>query len=327
MNPKVRIVIVVAIILLAGALAWWSWGPRDRSGGALSGYVEGEALYLSSSTAGPVSEVNVKRGQRVVAGQPLFVLDAGPTLAQRDRAASAVAEAQSRLEDARKGQRPQELAVFDAQQAAAQAQLNQAQAELNRISPLVRQGIYAPARLDSARAARDTATANVKAIARQREAGTLGARPDAVRAAEAQAQQARDALTEAQSLLDRTGPKAPSAARVEQVFFQDGEWAAANQPVVSLVPDDRVRIRFFVPERELSAYRIGQTVGFSCDGCAGGLTAAIDYISPRPEFTPPVIYSRESRDRMVFLVEARPANPRALNPGQPVDVTPARAGR
>lgn len=327
MNPKVRIAIAIAVVLIGGTLAWWTWGPRDRSGGALSGYVEGEALYLSSSTAGPVSRVNVKRGQRVVAGQPLFVLDAGPSVSARDQAAAAVAEAESRLDDARKGQRPQELAVFDAQQAAAQAQLNEAQAELNRISPLVRQGIYAPARLDSARAARDTAAANVKAIVRQREAGTLGARPDAVRAAEAQLQQARDALVSAQSLLDRTSPKAPSAARVEQVFFQDGEWAAANQPVVSLVPDDRVRIRFFVPERELSAYRIGQSVGFTCDGCAEGLSATIDYISPRPEFTPPVIYSRESRDRMVFLVEARPINPRALNPGQPVDVTPVRTAR
>jgi len=319
MNPKVRIALVVAVVVAAGGGAWWAWGPKSDGGRMLSGYVEGEALYLSSSTAGAVSRVNVRRGQRVAA--------AGPLVAQRDRAAAALTEAEARLEDARKGQRPQELAVFDAQRAAAQAAYNQADADYNRIAPLVRKGIYAPARLDSARAARDTAAANVKAIARQREAGTLGARPDAVRAAEAQVQQARDALAEAQSLLDRTGPTAPSAARVEQVFFQDGEWAAANQPVVSLIPDDRVKVRFFVPEAALSSYRIGQAVAFTCDGCAGGLKARIDYISPRPEFTPPVIYSRESRDRMVFLVEAAPEHPRALSPGQPVDVTPAGAAR
>lgn len=325
MNPKVRIVLVAAVVVAVGGAAWWAWGPKHDDGRKLSGYVEGEALYLSSSTAGAVSRVNVKRGQRVVAGQPLFALDAGPLVAQRDRANAALTEAEARLEDARKGQRPQELAVFDAQRAAAQAAYNQADADYNRIAPLVRKGIYAPARLDSARAARDTAAANVKAIARQREAGTLGARPDAVRAAEAQVQQARDALAEAQSVLDRTGPTAPAAARVEQVFFQDGEWAAANQPVVSLIPDDRVKVRFFVPEEALSSYRIGQAVAFTCDGCAAGLKATIDYISPRPEFTPPVIYSRESRDRMVFLVEAAPEQPRALSPGQPVDVTPVGA--
>jgi HlyD family secretion protein len=327
MNPKIRIAVIAAVVVAGAAAAWWAWGPRDERGRALSGYVEGEALYLSSSTPGAVSAVHVKRGQRVTAGQPLFALDAAPLVAQRDRAAAAVAEAEARLEDARKGQRPQELAVFDAQRAAAKAQYDQANAEYNRIAPLVRQGIYAPARLDTARGARETALANMRAIERQRGAATLGARPDAVRAAEAQVDQARDALAEAQAQLDRTGPSAPSAARVEEVYFQDGEWAAANQPVVSLVPDDRVRLRFFVPEQALSSYRVGQSVSFTCDGCAKGLSAIIDYISPRPEFTPPVIYSRESRDRMVFLVEARPADPRALNPGQPVDVAPAGAGR
>ncbi len=327
MTPKIRIAMVATVLVAGGAAACWAWGPKDESNRALSGYVEGESLYMSSSTAGAVSRVSVRRGQRVTAGQPLFALDAGPLVAQRDRAAAALAEAEARLDDARKGQRPQELAVFDARSAAAQAAFDQAQAEYNRIAPLVRQGIYAPARLDSTRAARDSAAANLRAVARQREAGTLGARPDAVRAAEAQVQQARDALAEARSLLDRTGPVAPTAARVEEVYYQDGEWAAANQPVVSLIPDGRVRLRFFVPEPTLSAYRIGQTVTFSCDGCPPDLTATIDYISPRPEFTPPVIYSRDSRDRMVFLVEARPADPRGLNPGQPVDVTPAGARR
>ena len=326
MSPKVRVAIV-AVILLAGAGGWWVWGRKPGDDSALSGYIEGEALYLSSSAAGPVSLVSVVRGQRVVAGQALFALDAAPLAAQRDQSAAVLAEAQARLDDARKGQRPQELAVFDAQRAAAEAALRQAQAEYNRIAPLVNQGIYAPARLDTVRAARDSAAANLKAVASQRTAATLGARPDAVRAAEAQVQQARDALTAAQAQLDRTGPRAPLNARVEQVFFQSGEWAAANQPVVSLIPDDRVKVRFFVPQRDLSRYRIGRTVSFTCDGCAAGLSATIDYVSPRPEFTPPIIYSRGSRDRLVFLIEARPNAPRTLNPGQPVDVTPLDPAR
>ncbi len=326
MNPKLRIVVAALVILSAGA-AWWVWGRKPDQGRALSGYIEGEALYLSSSAPGAVSVISVVRGQRVIAGQPLFALDAAPLVAARDQAAAVLAEAEARMDDARKGQRPEELAVVDAQAAAAQAALRQAQAEYNRIAPLVTKGIYAPARLDTVRAARDAATANLKAVTSQRAAGTLGARPDAVRAAEARVQQARDALAAAQAQLDRTGPKAPAAARVEQVFFQSGEWAAANQPVVSLIPDDRVKVRFFVPQAELSRYAIGRTVAFRCDGCAGGMTATIDYVSPRPEFTPPIIYSRESRDRLVFLVEARPAAPRNLAPGQPVDVTPLEDAR
>ena len=112
-------------------------------------------------------------------------------------------------------------------------------------------------------------------------------------------------------------PPAPSAARVEEVFYRPGEWVAANQPVVSLLPDDRVKIRFFVPEQEVARYRPGRSVRFACDGCAGGLAAKIFYVSPRAEFTPPVIFSRDSRDRLVFMVEARPAKA-----GQP-DARPA----
>ncbi|RYG01882.1 MAG: HlyD family efflux transporter periplasmic adaptor subunit, partial [Caulobacteraceae bacterium] len=90
--------------------------------------------------------------------------------------------------------------------------------------------------------------------------------------------------------------------------------------VVALLPNDKIKLRFFVPERQINGYRPGAEVKFSCDGCQAGMTARVTYISPRPEFTPPVIYSRETRDRLVYLVEAKPSV--LLNPGQPVDVQP-----
>lgn len=323
MKPRVRLVAAAIVALIVVAVLWLVWGPKGHADHALSGYAEGEAMYLSSATQGQLSEVSVVRGQMVKAGQPLFAVDAGPLVGQRDQAAAALAAAQAKAEDARKGQRPAELSVYDAQAAAAQAQYRDAEAEFNRVSILAGQGYYSRARLDQARAARDTAAANVRAIEREKTVATLGARHDAVVAAEAQVEQAKAALMEAQSRLDQVSPKAPANARVQDVFFQTGEWTAPNQPVVALVPDDRVRLRFFVPEREFSKYRVGEAVHFSCDGCTGG-RAVINYISPSPEFTPPVIYSRNTRDRMVFMVEARPDNPRALNPGQPIDVEPLR---
>ncbi|MDP1629789.1 MAG: HlyD family efflux transporter periplasmic adaptor subunit [Caulobacter sp.] len=326
MNVRLRVAIAAVVIIAVAVGGWWIWGRGEGQDRLLSGYIEGEALYMSSSTSGAVSAVSVVRGQRVAAGQPLFAIDAAPLIAQRDQAAAALAGAEARLADAGKGQRPQELAVFDAQGAAAEAAVVEARKTLDRAETLVQRGVYPRARLDAARAAWETAVANRRTVSSQRTAGTLGARPDAVRAAEAQVQQARQALAEVQALVDRTGPRAPVAARVEQVFFQAGEWATANQPVVSLMPDDRVRLRFFVPERELSRYRVGRQVAFSCDGCKTGLSARINYVSPRPEFTPPIIYSRDSRDRLVFMIEARPETPGGLNPGQPVDVRPLEAG-
>jgi HlyD family secretion protein len=97
---------------------------------------------------------------------------------------------------------------------------------------------------------------------------------------------------------------------------------SANQPVVSLLPDNKIKVRFYVPEAEVARYRPGTDVRFSCDACVSGLTATIRYVSPRPEFTPPVIFSRDSRDRLVFMVEAYPKRPAGLQPGLPVDVEP-----
>jgi HlyD family secretion protein len=132
--------------------------------------------------------------------------------------------------------------------------------------------------------------------------------------------EARAGLGAAAARLTDIAPLAPGAGRIEDVFFQKGEWATANQPILALIPDDRIVLRFFVPEKAIAAYTPGASVHFACDACAAGLTAQITYVSPRPEFTPPVIYSREARDRLVYLVEARPSV--RLNPGQPVDVSP-----
>jgi len=325
MKPQVRVVLAVVAVGVVGFVAWRLWGPDASHPRRLSGYVEGETLYVGASAAGPVSTVSVQRGQRVVAGQPLFALDAAQLVAARDQAAAQAQAAEAQALDAKKGQRPDELAVYDAQRAAAQAQLAQAQADYDRVAPLAAKGFYAQARLDQAGATLRTAQANVRTVERQRQVGTLGARPDAVRAAQSQAAAARDQLAVAQDRLDQISPKAPTAARVQDVFYQPGEWVAANQPVVALLADGRVRLRFYVPQAEVSLYRPGTRIAFECDGCGAGLRARINFVSPRAEFTPPVIYSRDARDRLVFLVEALPDHPADLTPGLPVDVVPLKA--
>ncbi|HEY0435484.1 MAG TPA: HlyD family efflux transporter periplasmic adaptor subunit, partial [Phenylobacterium sp.] len=193
---------------------------------------------------------------------------------------------------------------------------------LRRVSILEAKGFESKAALDDARATAQSADAAVRAARRQRDAAALGQREDLIRAADARVSEAQAGLQGAAARLGDNAPLATERARVEDVFFQRGEWAPANQAILSLLPDSRIKVRFFVPEAQLSAYGVGTVVRFGCDGCAKGLSARVTYISPRPEFTPPVIYSREARDRLVYLVEAQPS--RRLNPGQPVDVEPLR---
>lgn len=323
MRP-LRLLLLVLLLVAAGAGFWWAFLHGEADPRPLSGYVEGEPLYLAAPVSGRVAALNVREGQRVAEGAPVFLIDPDVQRAQTRQAEAAVEAARARAEDLRKGQRAPELEVFDAELEAARARLREAEAQYGRVAPLTARGIYAPARLDQARAERDAARAQVEAMRRRREVGTLGAREDAVAAALQQVVQAEAALAEARTRMSDLAPRAPIDARVEEVFFRPGEWAAANQPVVALLPDGEIKLRFFVPEREAALYLPGRVVRFDCDGCGAPRRARISWVSSRPEFTPPIIYSRESRDRLVFRVEAKPEDPRALNPGLPVDVLPLR---
>jgi HlyD family secretion protein len=317
-----RLLIAFLLLVAIATVAVLLIAPRLGRHTVLSGYIEGEPLYLAAPVAGTVTAMYVVRGQDVPAGGRLFVVDPQQSRSARDQAAAEVAAAQAQAVDARKGQRPLELAVLDANIAAAEAKARDAQAALRRVAFLEAKGYDSKAALDDAKANAQAAEADARAARKQRDVATLGSRADQIRAADARVSEAQAGLTGAAARLSDLAPAAPGAARVEDVFFQQGEWAPANQPILSLLPDSRIKVRFFVPEAQLSAYRVGGTVRFGCDGCVKGLTAKIAYIAPRPEFTPPVIYSREARDRLVYLVEAQPSV--RLNPGQPVDVEPLK---
>lgn len=309
-----RIVIVLVAIAVLAFLAW-RWigpGPRERT---LSGYIEGESLFLAAPVSGTVRSIAAAEGQRVAAGARLFAIDPATLSAETEQAGAQVVEARTQIAAAQANAQQAEAEV-----AAAAAEADRARRDLNRLLSVRADDPAAVAGkdIDAARAALREANARLKAAR-----DTALARRAQIGAARAQEQQARGGRREVAIRVDQLSPPSPSAARVEEVFYRPGEWVAANQPVVSLLPDDRIKVRFFVPEEEVARYRPGRIVSFGCDSCPDGLTARISHVSPRPEFTPPIIFSRDSRDRLVFMVEAQPQRPAApLMPGLPVDVEP-----
>jgi len=134
--------------------------------------------------------------------------------------------------------------------------------------------------------------------------------------------QAKATLTRAERRLVEMAPKAPADALVEDTMALPGDYLNAGTPIVSLLPPDKIKLRFFVPEAALAGTQTGRIVTFRCDSCPQGLRARIVYVSPRAEYTPPVIYSVGSREKLVYMVEAVPVDaPVRLKPGQPVDVS------
>jgi HlyD family secretion protein len=310
---RIRPILIILLIAAAVFVAWRLLGGRTEPE-TPSGYIEAENLYLAAPQSGTLATISAVEGGRVAAGQALFTIDPATLSAQGEQARAGEVAARTQIASAAASA---QQAQSEANAAAASAE--RARRDLARLEAVRRDDAAAVAGkdLDAARAALREANARV-AAARD----TANARRAQVDVARAQAAQAGGGTREVAIRVGQLSPAAPSNGRVQDVFYQRGEWVPANQPVVSLIPDDKVKLRFFVPEREVARYRPGRRVRFACDGCATGLIAVIRFVSARPEFTPPVIFSRDSRDTLVFMVEALPDKPAGLNPGLPVDVVP-----
>ncbi len=138
--------------------------------------------------------------------------------------------------------------------------------------------------------------------------------------AEAALNQANANQTAAQTRLARRRMFAPVSGTVQRVYYRGGETVQPGKPVVALLPPSNLKIRFFAPEPRLATIRIGDTVTVTCDSCEQGLAAKVSFIAQSAEYTPPVIYSREERAKLVYLIEARPDQPDKFRVGQPVSV-------
>ncbi len=249
---------------------------------AMQGYGEADYIYLASQEAGVVGEVFVTEGEDVAEGAAIFRLDS------------------ARLSFGARQANANSSAMTEAIQA---AEANSRLARLNytRTAELFERGFQSRARLDADRAARDAADARLDQA--RRELSAAGA-----------------ATGLAEERVSDLQGAAPRAGRIERIFHRPGEVVAAGAPIASLLAPENLKVRFFAPEALLSQLRLGGSVALSCDGCAENLTGTISYIATEPQFTPPVIYSLEQREKLVFLVEARPAQPDTIRPGMPIDV-------
>jgi len=168
------------------------------------------------------------------------------------------------------------------------------------------------AALENARAAHTRASTLLK-----RAAGTQKALEDA----EASLRSAQARLNSSQTKLARRKAFSPTTGTVQQIYFRVGELVAAGRPVVAILPPGNMKVRFFVNEAMLPKIALDDTINIRCDGCPDGLTARVSFIARTAEFTPPVIFSLEERNKLVFMVEALPEKPESLRVGQPVTVT------
>lgn len=303
-----------------GALALVACG--DRASPYYQGYAEAEYVRVALPFAGSLERLHVQRGMQVKAGDALFALERENEVAERREAEERLHNAEAQLANLEKSRRPTEIEAVRAQLAQAEAALKLSQAQLKRSEQLVAQNFISKDRLDEARTAQERDRARVAQLTADLATSRLAAREDEIKAARAAVAAARATLEQADWKLGQKSATAPVTGLVADTLYVKGEWVAAGSPVVSLLPPQNVKVRFFVPEPALGTLRIGQNVTVGCDGCAAPIASSITFIAPQAEFTPPVIYSKENRAKLVFLIEARPSPEDAvkLHPGQPLEV-------
>ena len=289
----------------------------------VQGYIEGEYVYVASPLPGALQSLDVQRGGQVKAGDPLFALDSTPEQAAWDEAERRLAQARASLEDVKKGKRPSEIASLEAQLKQAHAALALSEREFARQQNLFRiRDATTQQEFDRARAGRDQNRQRVAQLEADLKTARLGSRADQITAAEASVRALEAALTKAKWDLSQKRQTAPQAGFIFDTLYREGEWVPAGRPVVVLLPPPNIKVRAFVPETRVSEIHSGDRVQVMVDGAREPFIGTVSYISPQAEYTPPVIYSRESRDKLVFMIEAvfDPQTAANLHPGQPVDV-------
>ncbi len=307
------------LAVCAAVLAACDQAPETQ---VYQGYIEGEYVLIAPEEGGRIAEVYVERGQVVASGALLFAMERTDMAAERAEAAARLAQAEAELGDLLMSRmRPEEIAVIEADVMEAEATVREAEVEFTRQQELAKKDFASRAALDTALASRDRARARLVSLRNELAVARLPGRDDQIGAAEQHVEAARAALAHADWRLGQRVPVAPQSGVIEDVVRHAGETASPTMPVISLLPPENRKVRFFIPETERSWLQLGALVAVVCDGCAPGLTAEIAFIANEAEYTPPVIFSVESRDKLVYMVEAVPLNGAAhLTPGQPVDI-------
>jgi HlyD family secretion protein len=289
----------------------------------LLGYVEADYVYAAPVSGGRITDVAVKRGDTVAAGTTLFTLDAVDETAKVAQARAALEEAKAKLADLETGERPEELAIIQAQLDAAEASMTLSVPRVERRRKMVTTKIVGEEEVDEAESALLADRGHIAEYTARLAAAKLPARAQQIAAAGHAVAEAEAALASAQWALDQRTVVASADGRIEDVYFRVGEEVTAGAAVLQLLPPPNLKLRLYVPEPLLGGYKIGQKLAVACDGCAAGQTATISFIATTAEFTPPVIYSRESRAKLVYLIEARPDDTaQAWHPGQPIEAEP-----
>lgn len=312
----------LTVIILA-VLGLTSTGCQNKTQESCQGYIEGDFVNIASSQSGRVDKIFVKKGERVAKDALLFTLESDAEIAAVNQAKSELQNMTATFENMQKGSRKEELSVIEAKLSQALINAKNMQTQFERNKELYKANAISQTEFDNSMSAAKSSAALVEELQNSIKVSKLPTREDLIKAQQARVKQSEYALKQAAWKVDEKTMKAPKESLVFDVLYREGEFAGAGGVVVRLLPPSNVKIRFFAPLQTAQKLKLNQKIFFSVNQKEKPLTATTTYISAEAEYTPPLIYSAESKNRLVFMVEAAPdaQSSGSLRPGQPVKVT------
>jgi len=288
----------------------------------VQGYIEGKFVRMAPAVSGQIETFLVTEGDKVITGQSLLTLESKRETALRDEAQAQLEQAQEVLENLQKSRRPEEIAASEAALEQAKSALDRAKTFLEREEKLAPAKYISKQQLDDARTAYNEAKARVDELTANLAITHLPARVDEIHAAESAVKAAKANLLSYQWPVDQKNIKAPVDGVIFEKVYQLGEWVNSGSPVLTLLPTNDTKVRFFVSQTDLARLSLKTQVSVKIDGRKNPVDARVTFISPKAQYTSPFIYSNQERAKFVYLIEAEPdqKDKAGLHPGQPVDV-------
>ncbi len=306
--------IVITVVSLAGC--------NRQETKEYTGYSYGDFIYLSHGETEKIEEVLVSKGEWVKKGQALVKMESFTAKNALLLAEKKFRSESTLLKNLQSGERPEELNVVRAQLARASSAARLAKNQLVKYQPLFSKKLISSFEWETIQDDYAQKSAQVNELSHQLSAKQLPARQAQVASQTAIVESAKAEWDKAKWNLQQNIISAPQDAQVYDVIYRTGERPVAGKPVISLLPPDNIKIRFFIPQAKLASFNVGMKMSVMCDNCHQPISGKVNYISPQAEYTPPVIYSTERRDKLMYRAEILldKGSDNLIKLGQPVRV-------
>jgi HlyD family secretion protein len=313
------------LVILAGILLAGCAPDTDR---VLLGTLERDRIELVAESHEPIIGLLVREGDRVTKGQVLARLDPSAIDTRLAQARAAVAQAEGLLAERVTGPRREEILAARARLAGAQARLEAADKEYQRLAELVGRRLLPQNDLDRQRAARDGALAERDAAREELLALERGTRSEVLDQAQAALAAATAQLAELEISRGRLDLTAPRDGIVDALPYKLGDRPARGAPVVVMLTDGAPYARVFVPEPVRAGVQPGTEATVRIDGTGRDWKGRVRYVSTDAAFTPYYALNERDRSRLSFLAEVELVEEEAaaLPAGMPVEVEIAAGG-